>query len=489
MSRVFAGCLVFVSSAAVLVLEILAGRLLAPYVGVSLETYTAVIGTMLAGIAAGSWLGGHVADRVDPRRLVGPLVVAGGALALVTVPIVRGLGDASGQGGSAPTVFLALAGFFLPAAVLSAVTPTVVKLQLRDLHETGGVVGRLSGIGTLGALVGTFVTGFVLVANVPTRAVIYGVGATLLVIGIALWVGLSRRDPVIVGTLVAFAVGGGALATVVHEPCQVESAYFCMRVEHDPTRATGRTLWLDDLRHSYVDLDDPTHLEFDYAKSVADAVDSARPGSAPLDALYVGGGGFTLPRYYAATRPGSRATVLELDPAVPKIARERLELETSDALRVELGDARIKIRSSPADSADLVVGDAFGGLSVPWHLTTREFVSEVRRVLRPDGVYVINLIDYPSFRFARAELATLREQFRWVGAIASPLKFAQKVGGNVVLVASDRTPDEAALEAAVAMHADTLEAGADLDAFIADAPVLTDDYAPVDQWLVTEARA
>jgi len=489
MPRVLAGCLVFVTSAAILVLEILAGRLLAPYVGVSLETYTAVIGTMLAGIAAGSWLGGYVADRVDPRRLVGPLVVAGGALALVTVPIVRGLGDASGEGGRAATVFLALVGFFLPAAVLSAVTPTVVKLQLHDLHRTGGVVGQLSGIGTLGALVGTFVTGFVLVANVPTRVVIYGVAATLLVIGIALWIWLSRRDPVVVGAIVAFAILGGGIAAVVREPCEIESAYFCMRVEKDPDRAGGRTLWLDDLRHSYVDLDDPTHLEFDYAKSVADAVAVSQPGTDPIDALYVGGGGFTLPRYFAAIRPGSQATVLELDPAVPEIARDRLELETSDALQVDIGDARLNIRNTPSDSVDLVVGDAFGGLSVPWHLTTREFVEEVNQVLRPGGIYVINVIDYPPFRFARAELATLREQFEWVGAIASPSKFARVIGGNVVLVASDRAPDEAVLENAAAAHADTLVTGSELVTFIGGAPVLTDDYAPVDQWLVTERGA
>jgi MFS family permease len=478
-----------VCSAAVLVLEILAGRLLAPYVGVSLETYTAVIGTMLAGIAVGALFGGLAADMVDPRRLLGPLVVAGGGFAVLTVPVVRGLGDASGQGGAGPTTLLAIAGFFLPAAALSAVTPTVVKLQLRDLDATGSVVGLMSGVGTLGALVGTFVTGFVLVASVPTRAVIYGVGATLLVLGVALWIWLSRRDPIVLGTLVAFAFGGGVLATVVHEPCQVESAYFCMRVERDATRATGRVLWLDDLRHSYVDLRDPTYLDFDYTKAVTDAVAAARPGSGPLDGLYVGGGGFTLPRYYAATRPGSRATVLELDPAVPEIARDRLGLRTSAALRVDVGDARTGIRSRPDASADLVVGDAFGGLSVPWHLTTREFVADVRRVLRPDGVYVANVIDYPPFRFARAELATLREQFPWVAAIATPAKLAGQDGGNVVLGASGHAPDAAALERAVAAHGDTLATGGRLDAFVGDATVLTDDYAPVDQWLAGDRPA
>ena len=137
MSKYVAAALVFVCSAAVLMLEILAGRLLAPYVGISLETYTSIIGTVLAGIAVGAWLGGKLADRIDPRRLLGPTVCFGGLLALFTVPIVRALGDQSGDGGRGATLFLTFTAFFLPAVVLSAVTPMVVKLQLHDLAPHG----------------------------------------------------------------------------------------------------------------------------------------------------------------------------------------------------------------------------------------------------------------------------------------------------------------------------------------------------------------
>ena len=211
MSKIVAAALVFVCSAAVLMLEILAGRLLAPYVGISLETYTSIIGTVLAGIALGAWGGGKLADRVDPRRLLGPTVALGGLLSLFTVPVVRSFGDQSSEGGRGATLFLAFAAFFLPAVVLSAVTPMVVKLQLHDLQRTGGVVGRLSGISTFGALVGTFVTGFLLVATTPTRTVIYAIGGTLMVIGIGLGLWLARRDSAI---FVALAVLGGAAATM-----------------------------------------------------------------------------------------------------------------------------------------------------------------------------------------------------------------------------------------------------------------------------------
>ena len=189
----FAAVLVFVCSAAVLVLEILAGRMLAPYVGITLQTYTAIIGTVLAGISVGAWGGGFVADRLDPRLVLGPLVLAGGALSILIVPIVRALGHASIGDIRSTTVFLTIAAFFLPSMVLSAVTPTVVKLELHDLSRTGRVVGSFSAIGTLGALVGTFVTGFILVAELPTRTVIYSLGGLLVALGIGLWLWLSRR--------------------------------------------------------------------------------------------------------------------------------------------------------------------------------------------------------------------------------------------------------------------------------------------------------
>ena len=221
----------------------------------------------------------------------------------------------------------------------------VVKLQLHDLHRTGGVVGRLSGISTLGALVGTFVTGYLLVATTPTRTVIYAIGGTLMVVGIGLGLWLARRDSVVLVVIAVFGAAAATMAASTNSPCQVESAYYCIRVDHDLSRPNGRILWLDDLMHSYVDLKDPTFLEFDYVKSFSDTVAVAWPDHQALDALHVGGGGFTMPRYLAAEYPGTKSTVLEIDPSILKTGRERLGLHTSNTLRVKIGDARIGIRS------------------------------------------------------------------------------------------------------------------------------------------------
>ena len=468
-----AGAVVFATSAAILILEILAARLLAPYVGVTLETYTAIIGTVLAGIALGSAAGGRAADRIDPRRLLGPLLVAGGALSLATIPLVRVVGD-TGDGATAKqAILLAAVGFFLPAAVLSAVTPTVAKLRLRSLATTGSTVGSLSAVGTAGALFGTFLAGFVLVEAFATSTSIVAVGAALVAAGLVLWLGLARRAGSLpaAAALVVVAVAGGAATLASDAECHAETTYHCARIEADGAR--GRLLRLDTLRHSYVDLGDPTHLEFRYTQVFADVIDATAPEGA-LDVLHVGGGGFTMPRYLAATRPGTRNVVLEIDRRLVDLDRRRLGLDDVPDVDVRVGDGRILIGDVPDASQDVVIGDAFGGLAVPWHLTTVEAGREVARVLRPGGVYVVNVIDYPPTRFAKAQTATLLEVFDSVSVLAPPSALDGVDGDNFVLVASRRSL--------------RLDEPVDAREWSAGAPVLTDDHAPVDQWLARSRR-
>lgn len=486
MPAVAASALVFFTSAAVLVLEILAGRLLAPYVGVTLETFTGIIGVVLAGIALGTWYGGQLADRVDPKRLLGPMLVIGGALAIAALPLIRLFGAAPLGRGPLAIVLLSLVGFFLPAAVLSAVTPTVIKLQLDSLQQTGRVVGQLSALGTIGALFGTFITGFLLVATLPTPPILYGVGTALVLAGALVWLKLPHDDQTrsVVGAAALLALATGLLGAVSPSPCQIESAYFCARVIPDEERPSGRLLRLDTLRHSYVDLDDPTYLAFTYAQALSDVLEALAPAGQPIDTLHIGGGGFSLPQYLAATRPGSYSKVLELDPSLVELAQDELGLELSDQLEVRTGDARINLADEPDDRYDLVIGDAFGGQAVPWHLTTKELLEEVQRTLTDDGVYAINLIDYGNLGFARAEAATLRAVFDHVAVIAPPERIARRQGGNFVMVGSDRPLPVQAIQARAVQRNDddTIVADpASLDRFIDGAAVLTDDFAPVDQ--------
>jgi spermidine synthase len=307
------------------------------------------------------------------------------------------------------------------------------------------------------------------------------IGGVLILIGIALAV-TTRLVPLA-------AVAGGAILLIVlgawsgsiDSPCEAETKYHCITLEADPRYPNAYALLLDDLHHSYVDLDDPTHLDFDYTKWIAKAIQASNPGKEPLDAVFVGGGGFTLPRWLLATRPGSSAQVLEVDEELVTFDEEHLGLRSMQGLEIKVGDARIGMLDIPDASADVVVGDAFGNLAVPWHLATTEWADEVERVLKPGGLYALNVIDLGPLDLLRAETATVLDSFAYVqmvtfGAEGKPL------GGNGVLLASDRPiPKRALTEDEISV---SLSQGR-LESFAGDAEILRDDFAPADQLLTT----
>ena len=486
---------VFVSSGAVLVLEVTGLRLVGPYLGVTLQTSSAVIGIALAAIAYGAWTGGWLADRTDPRRLIGPTFLLAAACTALTLPLVRWAGEyLRGTAGGGVLLLTALA-VFTPAALLAAITPLVVKLQLGDVRHTGRVVGKLSSIGTLGGITATLGTGFILVAALPTSAILLGLAVVLALAGAGLIAYLWRLDravPVLpaqinrTGTVIA-VVGllGAGLTTLAPNPCDVETAYHCAKVQADPVRPGGRLLLLNSARHSYVDLDDFEHLEFAYAKWMGAFIDLYRPVGQPLRALHVGGGGFTLPRYLDATRPGTFNRVLELDGELVALDEAKLGVVPGPSLNIVVGDARISLTNQSSGDFDLVVGDAFGHLAVPWHLTTREFVTEIRRVLAPEGAYALNVIDNPPASLVRAEIATVMAVFDHVALVAPAQAIAGVSGANFVILASNAPlpldtlrPRIAALVGRVSVLA-----GDELATFVNHAGILTDDYAPVDQLL------
>ena len=479
-----AAAIVFFASGSVLVLEVVGLRLVAPYVGVTLQTSSAVIGVALAAIAVGAWLGGRVADTVAPRRLLPMTLVLAGTTATVTLPLVRLAGSAMRADDPLSVTVLAFIAVFAPCVFLAAVPPMVVKLQLRELGRTGTVVGQLSGIGTLGAIIATFATGFILLAALPTSAIVLGLGAGIFLVGLALGLtpGAWRRPP---AAVLLLGLLSAATAVWVPSPCLVETAYHCGQVLPDPDRSSARRLVLDTVVHSDVDVADPTYLRFGYTQAIASTADVMRPPGEPLEALHLGAGALTLPRYLAATRPGSRSRVVEVDPGVLALDRDKLRLGLVPGVQVDVADARVALSGEPSGSRDLVVGDAFGGLAVPWHLTTREVVAEIARILKPDGVYALNLIDHPPNRFAYAEVATVASVFPQVAVVAAESAIEGRSGGNFVIVASARPLPVAPLRQRLLDRGSDLTVASDGDAgrFAGRAPVLTDDYAPVDQLL------
>jgi spermidine synthase len=188
---------------------------------------------------------------------------------------------------------------------------------------------------------------------------------------------------------------------------------------------------------SHVDLEDPTHLEFEYVRRMGHVVDLAAEPGRPLDVVHLGGGALTLPRFVAATRPGSRQRVVEIDQPLTDLVREHLPLPRNARIRVRADDARVGLEALRTGSADVVLTDVFAGARTPAHLTSAEFAAEARRVLRPHGVYAANVADGPPLSFARAQTATLRSVFRNVCLLAEPGTLKGRRFGNLVAVASD----------------------------------------------------
>jgi spermidine synthase len=238
-------------------------------------------------------------------------------------------------------------------------------------------------------------------------------------------------------------------------------------------------LLVDDTPQSHVDLEDPTHLEFEYVRRMGHVLDvAAEPGSA-LDVVHLGGGALTLPRYVAVTRPGSRQRVVEVDQPLTDLVREHLPLPRGARIRVRADDARAGLAALHTASADVVICDVFAGARTPAHLTTAEFAAEAHRVLRPGGAYVANVADGPPLRFARGQVATLRSVFRHVCLLAEPGTLRGRRFGNLVAVASDTDLpiDEFLRRCARDPMPSRVVYGEDLDRFAGTAQAVRDAHA------------
>ena len=190
------GLVVFTSSAAILILELVAERIIAPHVGVSLYTWTAIIGVVLAGMSLGNFVGGRLADRSASLRLLGAVFIAGGLSSLFIMPINRWGALTAAERPLLYSVLLVIASmFFLPAAVLGTVPPIVAKLSVRSLQRTGRSVGGIYAAGTAGSIAGTLATGFLLIPWLDSHVIVWAVGGLLIAVGLLFWARGRRLGP------------------------------------------------------------------------------------------------------------------------------------------------------------------------------------------------------------------------------------------------------------------------------------------------------
>ncbi|MFF5625533.1 spermidine synthase [Microbacterium sp. NPDC012755] len=240
---------------------------------------------------------------------------------------------------------------------------------------------------------------------------------------------------------------------------------------------SGFELIVDDTPQSHVDLDDPTHLHFEYIVRMGAVIDQLPAGA--LTAVHLGAGAMTIPRYVEATRPGSRQQVIELEGPLAALVREHLPLPRGAAIRVRIGDARAGVQKLPpalTGACDLVVSDVYSGAQTPAHLTSVEFYRELRELLAPSGVLLVNVADGPGLAFARRQAATVAEVLPEIGILADTQVLKGRRFGNLVIAASATPLPTEWLPRMLAAgpHPAKIAQGAEVASFIQGARVVTD---------------
>ncbi|MEO0818860.1 MAG: fused MFS/spermidine synthase [Pseudomonadota bacterium] len=479
-------------SAASMALEIVAGRALAPYVGMSLYTWTIIIAVVLAGLSLGHWIGGRIADRTAHLARAVAWSLSGAALtSLVSLGALRLTAPALAGADLVPHITaLSMAAFFVPSAFAGVLAPLLTVMALRAAAEErqGAVLGLMFALGALGAILGTLVSGLLMISWLGSAGSVGVIGAVYALLSLRFW---GARAPqaagLAAGVLAVSAVWPGAFG--LRTACLVESPYFCIRVDDAPGFGRpARVMALDHLVHGVNDRADPRLLLSPYVQGVDELV-ALRFREPALSAFFVGGGAYTLPRAWQARYPEGRFVVAELDPAVTAVAREALWFEPEPRTEILHGDARRLLQGLPEEARfDVVFGDAFHDISIPPHLVTAEFAEIVAARLTPGGLYVLNVVDaLRSPRFTVSLASTLALSFAhvelWLDVEA--LGPGQSRTTWIVL-ASDRPTGARYLAAASGFGREWLRVPLEevRAAVGEDAPtILTDDYAPVDRLL------
>ncbi|PWJ13872.1 fused MFS/spermidine synthase [Jannaschia seohaensis] len=476
-------------SAGGLVVEIVAGRMIAPYVGMSLYTWTAIIAVVLTGFSVGHWWGGRLAAWESARALratgwimaMAALVTALASLVLrwTATPVLLNVTD--------PLLAiwaLTTLAFFLPSLFAGVPSPVLAVVAMRGATQSERVLGAMFAAGAVGAILGTLLAGFVFISWVGSvgtllvMALVYAISAVLCFYlgGLA----GSARWSAAVALALPVAAGGWALTSP--KVCDDESSYYCIRTVAltDGPRPVNLMV-LDHLAHGISARDTPRIMHTDHT-AMLDALPRMRMGRDDFSSFHIGGGSYSVPRAWA-DRAVSEIVVSEVDPAVTQAAVRDFWFDPGSA-EVMHRDGRAALRESPR-KFDVIVGDAFTDIAVPAHLVTTEFFSLVADRLTPGGVFAMNAIDYVDRMEALAALVvTLQEVFHsvevWTEALP-PQPGERRV--FVLLAGSARSPVSqietlapdpkrfAVLDPAyVEQVIDRLEA-----------QPLTDDFAPIDR--------
>ncbi len=476
-----------VVSAASLVVEIVAGRMLAPYVGMSLYTWTAVIAVVLAGFSAGHWWGGRIAERPAPRALreTGWALLAAAATTAVAGLLLRSSAGPLLEMVTHPVwaiTLLCAAAFFAPSFFAGVPAPVLAQIAVTTSDRSGRALGAMFAAGAIGAIGGTLLAGFLFISWLGSTLTLAIVTLCYVICALAcLWLARAAWQalPLTMAAGVLAMTGFGA---TMSSPCDHESRYFCIRTEDiaaDPSRPVNLMV-LDHLAHGISARDLPQVMFSDHG-AMLDGLARMRMGARPFSAFFVGGGTFTIPRAWADRGIGP-LTVAEIDPVVTRVAADDFWFDPKSALVLH-EDARRALTSRPDTRYDVILGDAFTDIAVPSHLITQEFFTLVRERLNPGGIYLMNVIDFEDRLDALAAIhATLAIVFPNVEIWTEQRRPEPGERMVFVLVASD---GPSPVDSVQFPAPEPTRYGALSDRFVdtmlkaRDPVVLSDDYAPI----------
>lgn len=481
-------------SAASLVVEIVAGRMLAPYVGMSLYTWTAIIAVVLAGFSAGHWAGGRIAERQDAKALsltgwsmAAAALTTAGALFLLrwsAGPVLTAI--------SAPMVsitLLATIAFFLPSFFAGIPAPVLARISVDSRRDRPGrALGAIFAAGAVGAIAGTLLAGFLFISWLGTIGTLTAITATYVCVGAVLFAlarqgGRSPLAPAVATMAAALAVAGAGLGA--DNPCTRESRYYCIRVTDisaDPAKPV-RLMALDHLVHGISARDVP-HVMFTSHAALIEKLASTRMGERPFDAFFIGGGTYSIPRAWAL-RGSVNSTVAEIDPAVTETAIDEFWFDPATARILHMDGRRALAANN--ERYDVIIGDAFADITVPAHLVTREFFATVAARMKPDGVYLMNIIDFQDRLHALAAIVRTLQAVFPVVEVWTERAEAEADGRRVFIVLAGESPTDT--DRVSGLGPEPYLAGrlpADWLSNLLEernALVLTDDYAPIDRLL------
>lgn len=489
MKKGYLELVVFCSGAVVMVLELVAARTIAPYFGTSLVIWTSLIGVILGSLSLGYWLGGQLADKKAEPRILAWILWCGAITIAVTVLIKEiFLSEISlifpdlRVSSVVATLFL-----FAPTSILlGMVSPYTVKLKLKYLERTGRAVGNLSALSTLGSIFGTFLAGFFLIAWLGHTQLLIALSLTLLLLSF-----LTASNKWLPGRLLTLFI-----CLSLFPLQKAVSASFSQRKGHDLDTAYNRVLIYEDtdpesrrpirrmsISHEnssamFLDGDD---LVFKYTRFY-DLGAHFVPGFKKT--LLLGGAAYSYPKHFLLTYPKAEIEVVEIDPGLTRLAQKYFGLKANNRLRIDHQDGRVFLNQN-RQTYDLIFGDAFQSFySVPYQLTTREAVQRMSESLTPGGAALVNIIssiEGDTGQFLRAEYATYKSVFPQVYIIPVTYPDEGETIQNLMLVAlkSETTASFSSSDPLLNSYLTNRWSAP----IVEDMPVLTDELAPVDQYI------